>query len=161
MKTYLQKSIEEIEPGVVFYINAVNLSVSEIEYLKAQIRAGLILPQPANYRMFVDDAFYYRQVATGEILAAQGEYVKPAKPEPERIKWLKPVYYSNGGRDRGYLENAVSGNTWYAWRQVMGNWYLWAGPDRNDVMTAAAMGLVENAEMFSDLMYLETYLSEI
>ena len=161
MKTYLQKSIEEIEPGVVFYINAVNLSVSEIEYLKAQIRAGLILPQPANYRKFVDDALYYRQVATGAILAAQGEYVKADRPVDERIKWLKPVYYQNNGQDRGYLENAVSGNTWYAWREVMGNWYLWAGPDRNDVMTAAAMGLTETAEIFSDLMYLESYLAEM
>lgn len=74
--TQLEKHLTELACGEKFYINAINLSVKEIAFLREVIKAGRVFPCPENFEMFSKRADIWQAVASGEIIAPQGQYVK-------------------------------------------------------------------------------------
>ena len=73
---YLEKQLKSLACGEKFYINATNLSPEDIAFLREAIRTGRVFPYPENFEMFSKRANIWQAVASGEIIAPQGEYVK-------------------------------------------------------------------------------------
>lgn len=73
--TRLEKEVNSLPVKSVFYVNAVNCSIKEIEFLRTEIRAGRVFPDPQNFEMFSRKADVWAAVAAGETIAPQGEYM--------------------------------------------------------------------------------------
>lgn len=74
--TNLEKQLTNLACGEKFYINAINLSPEDIAFLRETIRNGRVFPCPENFEMFSKRADIWQAVASGEIIAPQGQYVK-------------------------------------------------------------------------------------
>lgn len=74
--THLEKQLTELACGEKFYINAINLSVKDVAFLREAIKAGRVFPCPENFEMYSKRADIWQAVASGEIIAPQGQYVK-------------------------------------------------------------------------------------
>lgn len=74
--TNLEKHLTELACGEKFYINAINLSPEDIAFLRETIRNGRVFPCPENFEMFSKRTDIWQALASGEIIAPQGEYVK-------------------------------------------------------------------------------------
>lgn len=73
---YLEKQLKSLACGEKFYINAINLSPEDIAFLRESIRTGRVFPCPENFERLSKRANIWQAVASGEIIAPQGEYVK-------------------------------------------------------------------------------------
>lgn len=74
--TRLEREAKKLEPGTEFFVNAVNLSDREIEFLRASIRNGSITVCAENFVLFSKKPDVVERVANGHIIAPQGFYRK-------------------------------------------------------------------------------------
>lgn len=74
--TRLEREVTKLEPGTEFFVNAVNLSVREIEFLRKSIRNGSLIVCAENFELFSKKPDVVERVANGQIIAPQGFYRK-------------------------------------------------------------------------------------
>ena len=70
--TRFERELSKCSSGQKIYVNAINLSVKEIDYLQESIKAGRIKVDERTVNMFVPEA--REKVRSGEILAPGGDY---------------------------------------------------------------------------------------
>ena len=70
--TRLEKELSKCRSGQKIYVNAINLSVKEIDYLRESIKTGKITVDERTLNMFVPEA--REKARTGDILAPGGDY---------------------------------------------------------------------------------------
>ena len=142
--TRLEREITKLDAGAFLYVNAINLTVKEIEYLKTAVRSGLAIPAPETYEMFVNTDETRYAVSIGDIIAPQGMYTKG---EPLTVS---KVIVERADDEFVYTNVVELPGEFAAYRKIGAFWFLWIEPERDFAIDAAIMGLTECADAYTD-----------
>ena len=142
--TRLEREIAKLDAGAFFYVNAINLTIKEISYLKTAVRSGLAIPTPETYNKFVNTDEVRYAVSIGDIIAPQGMYTKGEPLTVSQVLAKRAV-------DEFVYTNVVElPGEFAAYRKIGAFWFLWVEPERDFAIDAAIMGLTECADAYPD-----------
>lgn len=142
--TRLEKEIKKLEAGAFFYVNAINLTVKEIAYLKTAVRSGRAIPTPETVDHLVNTDEVRYAVMNGEIIAPQGVYTKGEPLTVSQVLAQRDV-------DEFVYTNVVELPGEFAtYRKIGAFWFLWIEAERDFAIDAAIMGLTECADAYPD-----------